>query len=249
MLKRRYSKRTREIYESGIRRYREWLDGRKPSQETAQEYLDHLEEKGKAPNTIAVAANAIRAYFKGKRQAITLDTPSIAMGEPKYITMEELYRILEACQTRLEKCLVTVLFDTGCRIGEVLGLALDGIDWEQGFIHVVRKGGREADVNISQKGLDALREWLEGRQSRSKQVFMDWGRNDVWQLFKALGKRAGVPDFTPHRLRHSRAVQALEAGVDLHDIQMMLGHVNISTTANLYARLRPAHLKERIPDW
>lgn len=249
MLKRGYSKRTRELYEREIRRYQEWLDGRKPSQKTAQEYLDHLEAEGKAPNTIAIAGNAIRAYFKGKRQAITLDTPSISLGEPKYITVEELYRILEVADTPLRRCLVTVLFDTALRISELLGLTVDGIDWGQGFIHIVRKGGREADVNISQKGLATLREWLEARQFRSKRVFANLARYDAWRLFKQLGEKAGVPNFTPHRLRHSRAVQALEAGVDLHHVQMMLGHVNISTTANLYARLRPAELKEHIPDW
>lgn len=249
MLKRRYSKRTKELYESEMRRYKEWLDGRKPSQKTAQEYLDHLEEKGLAPNTIAVAACAIKSYFKGRHQLVSLDTPGVSTGEPKYITMDELYRILEACQTPLERCLVTVLFDTGCRVGELMGLAVNGIDWEQGFIHVVRKGGREADVDISQKGLATLREWLSVRKSRSRRVFMDWERYDVWRLFKQLGERAGVPDFTPHLLRHSRAVQAIKAGVDLHGIQRMLGHVAISTTARLYAGLLPAHLTERIPDW
>jgi len=249
MLKRRYSKRTRELYGGEIRRYLNWLNGRKPSQETAQEYLEHLEEEGKATNTIATAANAIRAYFKGRGKPVTLDTAGVSIGEPRYITMEELYRILEACQTPLERCLVTILFDTACRPSEILRVELDGIDWEQGFVHVVRKGGREADVNISKKGLDAVREWLEVRKSRSKRLFMDWEYYDVWKLFKELGKRAGVSNFTPHRLRHSRAVQALEQGVDLHDIQMMLGHMSIATTANIYGRLRPAHLKARIPDW
>lgn len=249
MRKRRYGKRTKELYESRMRRYLKWLDGRKPSQETAQEFLDDLEAQGRAPNTIAAHGNAIRAYFKEKGQMVSFDTPGITIGEPRYITVEELYRILEACQTPLERCLVTVLFDTGCQVGEILGLKVDEIDWDQGFIHVVRKGGREADVNISEKGLATVREFLEVRKSRSKRVFMDWEYSDVWKLFKDLGKRAGVPDFTAHRLRHARAVQMLEAGVELHDIQMVLGHVSITTTANIYSRLRPARLKARIPDW
>ena len=249
MVSRRFSKTTRETYNGHVRRFQEWLDGRKPSEGTAQEYIDHLETLGKAPNTIATCANALRAYFSGRRRTVKLHSPTITVREPRYITMDELYRVLGACQTPLERCLVTVLFDTAVRVGELLELTIDGIDWERGFIHVVRKGGREADVNISDKGLDALREWLGVRKSRSKRVFMDWEHYDVWRLFKQLGERAGVPDLTPHRLRHSRAVQALEEDVDLHDIQMMLGHVNISTTANIYGRLRPAHLKRHIPDW
>jgi len=245
----RHSKSTEKTYGAHVGRFQVWLDGREPSEATAQEYVDHLEEEGKAPNTIATCANALRDYFGQKGQVVKLVSPTIRLGEPRYKTVEEVYRILEGARTPLELCLVTVLFDTAVRIQELLDLQVDGIDWDQGFIHVVRKGGREADVNISDKGLAALKAWLEVRKFRSKQVFKNLSYYDVWRIFRDLGKRAGVPDFTPHTLRHARAVQMLNAGAELHDVQRALGHTSIATTANIYGRLRPADLKQRIPDW
>jgi len=249
MLRGRFSDKTRIRYEGIISQFCTWLDGQEPSADLAQEYLDHLEEQGKAPNTIATAGNALRALFRSQGQEIKLITPRITIGEPRYKTIDEIYRVLEVAKSPLDRCLVTVLFDTAVRVGELLDLRVDGIDWEHGFIHITRKGGREADVNISEKGLATLREWLDARQFHSKRVFANLKYYDVWRIFKDLGKKAGVPDFTPHTLRHSRAVQMLDAGVDLHDIQMALGHVSIATTANIYARLRPTALKARIPDW
>lgn len=246
---RQHSDSTIKTYAKNMVRFQAWLDGRKPSQKTAQKYIDSLEAQGLKPNTIATAANALRDWFRADGQEVKLNAPTIRVGEPRYKTMEELHRILEVADTPLRRCLVTVLFDTAVRIGELLELRVNGIDWDHGFIHVVRKGGREADVNISQKGLAALKEWLEARKGKSRRVFMDKTYYDVWYIFKDLGKKAGVPDFTPHTLRHSRAVQMLDAGVDLHNIQMALGHVSIATTANIYARLRPAALKARMPDW
>lgn len=249
MLKGRFSDSTQATYGACIRRFHAWLDGQEPTGQLAQEYLDHLEARGKKPNTIATAGNALRALFRSNGQEVKLDAPTIRVGEPRYKTVEEVYRILEVATSPLDRCLVTVLFDTAVRIGELLELQVNGIDWEGGFIHVVRKGGREADVNISEKGLATLREWLDVREFRSRRVFANLAYYDVWQIFKHLGKKAGVPDFTPHTLRHSRAVQMLGAGAELHNVQMALGHANIATTANIYLRLRPVHLKEKIPPW
>ncbi len=249
MLKGRYSKKTKALYESRIRRYLTWLDGRNPSQETAQEFFGRPGGPGQGAEHRCRQRQRHQGLFQGEGAELTFARPSIPIGEPQYITMEGLYRILEACQTPIERCLVTVLFDTGCRTSEILELKITDVDWEQGFIHVVRKGGREANVDISEKALDTLREFLKVRKSRSKQMFMDLKYPQLWKLFKDLGWRAGLPDFNVHQLRHGRAVQMLEAGAELHDIQMVLGHASIAHTATTYSRFQPARPKARIPAW
>ena len=245
----RASDRTRDLYGRNINQFLAWLDGKDPAPENAQEYIDYLEQKGRRPNTVAVALHAIRAYFKVVKKPVELSGPKVTIGEPSYLTTEEVYKLLDAATTPLEKCLVTVLFDTGCRIAEVLNSELQDIDWEGGFLTVTRKGGRRADVNISGKGLDALKAWLDARKGKHQRVFLDLAYYDAWQALRKVAERAGIENFTPHRLRHSRAVHMLSAGADLHDVQMALGHQSIRTTADIYGRLRPADLKKRIPDW
>lgn len=250
----RASETTKRLYSGKIRQYKIWLEdcrnNRKPCQNTAQEYIDYLETQGKKPNTIATSANALRKYFRTMHKIdISLHAPKIKIGEPKYRTMDEIYELLRSTIYPLEKCLTTVLFDSGCRISEVLNLKVDDIDWEKGFIRIVGKGGYIEDVNVSEKALDTIRLWLESRTENSKRVFMDYNYDHARKILIDVAVRAGIKNFSPHQLRHSRAVQMREQGADLHDVQMHLRHKNIGTTANIYGRLRPQDLKSKIPNW
>lgn len=240
----RASPRTKVLYQQNLLRYQIWLGRKSNSPKHAQAYIHFLEEEGKESSTIAVAANALRAYFKKMETAIDLDAPSIQMKDPDYLSVEEVLRLIAASRNPLERCLITVLFDTACRIGELLNLHLDDIDWRGGFIRVTRKGGRIADVNISESAMRELKAWLEARTGSHKRVFMDYTYYDIWLLLKDLAARAKIERFTPHKLRHSRAVQMLDAGLTLHDVQEALGHRSITTTANIYGRRKPADLKK-----
>jgi len=122
------------------------------------------------------------------------------------------------------------------------------MDWEHGMVRMRRKGGRTETVNISDRGLDALRKWIQTRMVNSERMFMDLEYQDVLRIVKRVGDRAGVK-LTPHVLRHSRAVQMLDAGADIHTVQGVLGHTSINTTMDVYARLRPVDLKKKIPSW
>lgn len=247
-LKRRSRPNTIAAYLAALGHWVSWLGNREPSQDTAQEFIDYIEEEGRSNNTIILTANAIRRYFKWKGVPITLDCPSVNIGEPHYLTTDQVYQVLNSCRTPLEKVLVTCLFDTACRVSEILNLTTDDINWEAGLITVIRKGGRQAQVNISDKGLEALKEWLKVRQSGSKRVFMDYTYQDVSPVIKDLSKRSGVL-FRAHVLRHSRAVQLLESGVDIHFVQQALGHRNIGTTLNIYGQISPLDLKKHITQW
>jgi len=248
-LERRLSGNSVRAYKTAIKAYTLWLDGREPAVANAQEFLDYLEQKGRKPNGICLVANAIRRYFRWKTgNRIALDHTSSQIGEPVYLTKEQFEKVTKACQTPLEKALIYGLYDTACRIGEFMNITKKDIDWDSGFIRVMRKGGRIAQVNISEKAMNALDEFLSTRSSKTGRVFMDYTYNDIWLTIRNVGKRAGI-DLHPHMLRHTRAVHMLEAGVALNIIQLHLGHVNIGTTANIYARLRPVDLKEKIPSW
>ena len=245
----RASESTKWLYAAKVRQYLSWLNERGADQDSAQEFIDYLEAKGLKPNTVASVANALRAYFDVQGKTLKLHAPKIRVGDPKYRTMDEVYRLLEAAKTPLEKCLVEVLFDTGCRISEILNLRVDDIDWDGGFIRVTRKGGRREDVNISPQTMETLRSWLKIRKSRTSSVFMGMSYDYARKVLLRVAEHAGLEGFTIHQLRHSRAVQMRLQGAELHDVQLHLGHQNIGTTANIYGRLTPTDLKKRIPDW
>jgi len=243
----RVSPGTVRVYMDALRRWFASLNGTSPSPKAAQAYVDTI-AKTKSASTVSTRAHAIMRWFRWKDVQVRLDCPTIRMGEIEYLTMPEMGTVLSACNTVLERTLVTVLFDTAVRISELLNLELDDISWEAGLILVTRKGGRKEEVNISAKGLAALEEWLDARSFKTKKIFVGLSYYEAWIMIKAIGKRIGIP-LHPHIFRHSRAVQMLMNGAELHTVGQHLGHKSDTTTANIYGRFKAVHLKELVPAW
>ncbi len=217
------------------------------TKELAQKYIDTMALK-KAPATVNVHAHAIMRYFRWKGERIDLECPTIPAPKPKYLSMDQVRKVIDSCSDLLESTLVIVLFDTAIRISELLGLRIEDIDWTNKFITVTRKGGRREEVNISAKALSVLKTWLDSREFDDGRVFLGLQYNDAWRMFKHVGDRAGV-DFHPHMLRHSRAVQLLMAGVPLHIVKDHLGHANIATTANIYGQFKAVDIRKELVAW
>lgn len=244
----RASPNTVRVYMYALRQWFRLLNGVKPSQSSAQSYIDALTKAGKSASTVTMRAHAIMRFFKWKGSPVILDCPTIRLGEINYLVIEQIEDLLAVCNTVLEEALITVLFDTAVRINELLNLELIDIDWSGKFISVVRKGGRREEVNISDKALMVLEKWLDVRESESKRVFMDITYYDAWTTTKNIGKRMGIK-MHPHLLRHSRAIHMLRNGADIRTVKDHLGHKNIATTINIYGRFMAVHLKELVPAW
>lgn len=214
---------------------------------TAQAYINMLTNSGKATNTVATRGHAIMRYLKWKGVNSRLDIPTITMKQPEYLTFEQFENVLANCNTPLEEAVITVLFDTAIRINELLNLETKQINYKDGIITVVRKGGRTDEVNISDKALTAIKKWLASRKYSSSKIF-NIEYHTVWKLVKKIGKRAGI-NLHPHMLRHSRARHMLSLGTPPHIVQQHLGHRNISTTLNVYGRFTAGQIKKDIPEW
>jgi len=172
--------------------------------------------------------------------------PSVEGRLPEYREPADIEKLLEASQTPTEVAIVTILFDSGMRIGELLKLEDTDVDWEHAFIFAHReKTNMEGWVPISRRSLNALKEYLTWRHTKDRRLF-PFEYYDVWLWLKKLGKRAGIPNFHPHILRHSRAVQIRMAGGRLEDIKDLLGHRSLNTTM-IYGGIKGRELKERIP--
>ena len=224
---------SQRTYGSYARQFEKWLNGREPTLKLGEAFLEEMRQKAKKQNTVSVAGRALRRLFN-----LQVGVPNIEMLEPEYLSVEEIKRLIEKAPTLLEKTLIIMIFSTGCRISEVLNLMMKDVELEKQVITVVRKGGRRQRTPLGDEGTEALKVWLKARQSSSPRVFMDYTYNNIYYRFKVLGKKAKVPHFHAHILRHSRGRHLSEAGVPMERISEILDHRRLDTTAKIYGNLR-----------
>jgi len=243
------SENTRKAYRSSLEQFGHFLDGRQPTQELAQEWIQQLLDKGRKPATVASHGFALRRYFSDflKQKDVVILLPT-AEGDmiTDYLEHEEIDILLEACQTPTETALVTILCDTGLRISELLVLTNDDVDWEGGWIFAHReKTKKEGWLPVSRKSLDALEKYLSWRHTKDKRLF-PFEYYDVWLWLKKLSKRAGMGDrLHSHLFRHTASALRRIAGQEITDIADLLGHKKLDTTRR-YESIKPVALKERL---
>lgn len=245
----RQSDNTKRAYARALNMFAQWADKEAPeNQEEAQAFLDYREDIGKAPSTIAIDAAALERFLKWKKLPVDLQRPSVVLQVVKYLSKQEVKDLLEAAaEVPWLECLIALLYDSGARISEILSIGLEDINWG-GYLQVRRKGGRPDVANVSPWGMQYLREWLDLRRGQSRTVFGDRNYRYAYEHLKKAARRARIREFTPHMLRHSRAVHIREdAGTDWVDIGYQLGHVNPHTTVKIYTRPMAEDLKKRIP--
>jgi integrase/recombinase XerD len=196
---------------------------------------------------------------------INLESPKIRQSLPSYLSVEEVDRLLKMPDTRTvrglrDKALLDVLYSTGLRVSEVVGLKIGDIDFQAGCIRCTGKGSKERLVPVGRKAIESVETYI--RESRplllksrrnapwtdSMQVFLNHrgrgiGRIGIWKILAVYGRATGLrKKLTPHKLRHSFATHLLEGGADLRSVQLMLGHADISTT-QIYTHVMEDRLK------
>ena len=222
--------------------------GRLPeSSEEAQDFIAAREAKGLKPATIGLDVAALIRYLKWEGIPLNrLERMPIILKAPEYLSKEEIKRLLEGCESPLSESMTALLYDAGARISEVLNIRVVDIDWN-GFLYVTRKGGRKDWANVSEWGMGYLAKWMDVRTGKHPKVYGYRTYTDMYRLMKAAAKRAGIPKFTPHMLRHSRAVHLRQEGLSWEEIGYQLGHVNPVITVKYYTRPDQYDLKKIVP--
>jgi integrase/recombinase XerD len=229
------------------------------------DYVAHLRAEGRRPASIARALSAVRNLhrYMVEEGAARLDptgvvaTPRIPPGNPKALSETEVAKLLDAVTgrspaARRDRALLEILYGTGLRISEVVGLSLADVDRRDHILRVSADGHRQRTVPLGACASDALEDWLApggrgelaGRGSEAIFVNARGGRltrQGAWGIVHHYGEAVGLGDrLTPHVLRHSCATHMLERGADIRVVQELLGHASVTTTQQ-YTRLRSVY--------
>ncbi|MFE8702600.1 site-specific tyrosine recombinase XerD [Cytobacillus sp. FJAT-54145] len=228
-----------------------------------------LKEQGKSSKTLARHVASIRAFHQfllrekvvDNDPSVHIETPKLERSLPKVLNLKEVELLLESPNTNdhyglRDKAMLELLYATGIRVSELIGLNIGDAHLTMGFIRCIGKGNKERIIPIGNKATEAIQKYLqEGRQHfvskkyRDDSLFLNHhgkglSRQGFWKILKRLTQEAGIQkELTPHTLRHSFATHLLENGADLRAVQEMLGHADISTT-QIYTHVTKTRLKD-----
>ena len=186
--------------------------------------------------------------------------PSTIRSLPKALRYEQVDALLQACPIDgppamvRDRALLELLYGTGIRISEAVGLDVDDIDTVQGIVQVTGKGGKQRRLPVGGYARDAVDAYLvRGRPALiakgTPRLFLNarggpLSRQSAWQSLQAAVRRASLDvHVSPHSLRHSYATHLLEGGADVRVVQELLGHASVTTT-QIYTQVTVDTLRE-----
>ncbi len=263
---------TIQSYSRDLLRFFQFLEDRRrsPLQATQDDIMDYMSTLQKALSIRSCARNlsALKMFFRflvseGKIQgspARLLGAPKLPRKLPAVLTPDEVDMLLSQPDPsnqrgQRDKAMLELLYATGLRVSELVGLRMSNINLEAGFVRMVGKGSKERMVPMGTKALEFIKGYLSEARAKllknknSPYLFLNsrgagLTRQGFWKIIKKYGKKAGIrKEITPHKLRHSFASHLLEGGADLRSVQVMLGHADISTT-QIYTHVTRERLKQ-----
>ena len=231
-------------------------------------FLLSLRKRNLSTRSIVRNLVAIRTFFRfliqeGILEATpieNLESPKVAKTLPEILTLKEIEQLLEQpdLQTprgKRDRAMLEMLYATGMRVSELTKLPIHQVNLEGGYVLLYGKGSKERIVPLGSEAIKWVTLYLKesrGILAKGKEsafLFINrsgkaMSRQRFWKSLKDYARRAGLRKrITPHLLRHSFASHLLEGGADLRSVQMMLGHVDISTT-QIYTHVTGERLKK-----
>jgi integrase/recombinase XerD len=268
-------------YRRDLRRYVEFLAARgvvEPAAITESDVTDYLiglregdsEHPPLGSGSAARAVVALRGLHRfAVREGVVCDDASAAVRPPtpakrlpKALPVSEVTRLLEAAGARgtalalRDRALLELLYGTGARISEVVGLDLDDLDLDSASVRLFGKGGKQRVVPVGSFAREAVsaylvraRPQLAAAGAGGPGVFLNarggrLSRQSAWTVLRSVAQQAGVAAVvSPHTLRHSFATHLLDGGADVRVVQELLGHASVTTT-QIYTLVTVDRLRE-----
>jgi integrase/recombinase XerD len=231
-------------------------------------FLLVLRKKMLSPKSVVRNLVSIRTFFRFLIQegileanpAENIESPKLARMLPEILTLKEIEQILEQPNLKTplgvrDRAMLEILYATGMRVSELTHLPVHQLNLEAGYVLLYGKGSKERVVPLGGEAINWVTQYLKtarGILAKGKDtptLFINrsgkgMSRQRFWKNLKTYAQKAGLrKKITPHLLRHSFASHLLEGGADLRSVQMMLGHVDISTT-QIYTHVARERLKK-----
>ena len=242
-------------------------DMKKVKKDAILKYLEHLERNGKSPATVTRCIASIKSFYRYMtasghtkiNPAKTITAIKVDRKYPEILTAKEVELFLDQPKCVDEKgfrdhAMLELLYATGIRVTELIDLNIDDVNLSAGVVRC-RSKDKERIIPLYQGAVRALQDYIQDirpriiadREEQSLFVNMNgsrMSRQGFWKIVKYYQEKAEIDkEITPHTLRHSFAVHLLENGADLHSIQEMLGHADISST-QIYTHVVKKQLKD-----
>ena len=265
---------TVESYGRDLRKFADYLDGQGAGDFCAVDsvviisFMLYLRNHGLTSRSSARSLSAVRMFFRflvnegvlNNDPTINIESPRIRPHLPSVLSITEVEALLaqpdlSTTRGRRDRAMLELLYATGVRVSELVGLRVSSINLEVGYLVAFGKGSRERIVPLGETAQECLREYITSTRPRflkkktSQSLFLNGSgealtRQGFWKIIKRYALRAGIGKaLSPHTLRHSFATHLLERGADLRSVQMMLGHADISTT-QIYTHVTQERLKK-----
>lgn len=272
-MERGLSDNTLAAYRTDLEQLSHWLEKKHHpglldvSREDLLEYLAQRSRNHGSPRTSARILSSLRRFYGYcRRQNLLQDDPTRLIHAPKLgrqlpdtLSEAQVEQLLQAPATNTElglrdRAMLELLYATGLRVSELVGLSVPQINLRQGVLRVTGKGEKERLVPLGEQAID----WLSRYLQEARPVLLSgipvealfvtnrkrtMTRQAFWHLIKRYATQIGIKvHLSPHTLRHAFATHLINHGADLRAVQMLLGHSNISTT-QIYTHVANARLK------
>ena len=260
---------TLDSYANDLKRYLGFLDGGLATRDILQQYMAHLFDLGLNEFTLARNVSALRGFHRflldekwmTEDPTIVLDAPRLVRKIPVVLSVEDIDAMLDALDETeplglRNRAIVELMYSSGLRVSELVGLQLAQWYPEQRLVRVLGKGDKERLVPVGGSALHWVnaylkesRPLLKGTQPEKGFVFLNrrgkpLTRQMIFLMLRATALAAGIRKVIgPHTLRHSFATHLIEGGADLIAVQQMLGHESITTT-EIYIHMDQRYLRE-----
>lgn len=229
-----------------------------------REWIATMSREGLAPSSVSRAVSAARSFFRflmldghiKRHPAEDINTPQRISYLPRFLTEEEMEQLLLAPDIKTDlgvrdRAMLEVMYAAGLRVSEACGLRTSEVDLDAALITCHGKGSKQRRVPIGKSAVHWLQRYLAIRKQfgneAKPELFLHRGRTmtrqTAWLMIKTHAATAGVPDISPHTLRHSFGTHLMQHGADSRSVQAMLGHADISTT-EIYTHITDMHMRK-----
>jgi integrase/recombinase XerD len=262
------ARQTLESYARDLARLNDWATNNSKlihelTRGDLRRWIASLSREGLAPTSVSRAVSAARGFFKflmldghiKRHPAEELDTPQRVAYLPKFLTEDEMNRLLTAPDVSTEqgvrdRAMLELMYAAGLRVSELLSLRQTDLDILAGLVVCHGKGSKQRRVPIGKSAIHWLQQYAAVKASYGKSTstyfFLNRGkplsRQLAWALIRGYAVQVGIKNVSPHTLRHTFATHLIQRGADSRSVQALLGHSDLSTT-QIYTHITDRHLR------